>query len=160
MEKAGPTSWPPLSPYLTPCDYYLQRYLKYIVYQEPPPNVILELEIKVTKAVVIVDEDTLNNVCKNMENSSCVVLREVVVISKIFWTETNLLSLRVIYIIQHPKPSKTLRSIAFKFHDLFIDTLYHYTLGAGTRHSKTVVLQVKPIWIFLCKKWLNHILYK
>lgn len=34
-----PTEWPPRSPDLTPCDYFLWGYLKTKVYRTPPANI-------------------------------------------------------------------------------------------------------------------------
>jgi hypothetical protein len=39
IELAGPISWPPSSPDLTPCDFYLWVYLKDQVYQPPDATV-------------------------------------------------------------------------------------------------------------------------
>jgi hypothetical protein len=39
IELAGPSSWPPRSPDVTPCDFYLRVYLKDQVYQPPDATV-------------------------------------------------------------------------------------------------------------------------
>lgn len=67
MGRAGPVSWPARSPDLTPCDYFLWEYLKYIVYREPPNN-ISDLKTKISEAVATIDDDTLEKVYKNMKN--------------------------------------------------------------------------------------------
>ena len=75
MGRGGPILWPPRSPDLTPCDYFLWGYLKDIVYRTRPTN-ISELKTKIRDAVSTIDEDTLQKVFKNMENRICFVLRE------------------------------------------------------------------------------------
>lgn len=73
--RAGPIPWPPRSPDLTPCDYFLWGYLKDFVYRELPTS-IEELKNKIRQAIQTIDEDTLKKVYKNMENRLCFVLRE------------------------------------------------------------------------------------
>lgn len=76
---AGPISWPPCSPDMTPCDYFLWRYLKYIRYCEPP-NTISELMTKITYAVASIYEDTLKKSTKTWKTVYALYLEKEVVI--------------------------------------------------------------------------------
>ena len=58
MGRGEPISWPAGSPDLTPCDYYLWRHIKYIVYRDPSQT-FNELKTKVREAIRVINEDTL-----------------------------------------------------------------------------------------------------
>jgi hypothetical protein len=47
---SGNYEWPPRSPDLTPCDFYLWGYIKWIVYQQPIID-LNDLKNKITAAV-------------------------------------------------------------------------------------------------------------
>ena len=64
--RAGPVSWPPRSPDLTPCDFFLWGYIKDRVFQTLP-NTIAELKTKIRAAIQSITEDTLMKVVKNTE---------------------------------------------------------------------------------------------
>jgi len=64
--RAGPTAWPPRSPDLTPCDFFLWGYVKDYVFRELPTT-ITELKAKIRDAISSISEDTLKNVVKNTE---------------------------------------------------------------------------------------------
>jgi len=51
-------SWPPRSPDLTPCDFFLWGYLKERVYVPPLPADLDELTNRITAAVKSVTEDS------------------------------------------------------------------------------------------------------
>ena len=50
-------SWPPRSPDMTPCDYFLRGYVKERVYVPPLPADLDELTNRITAAVKSVTED-------------------------------------------------------------------------------------------------------
>ena len=64
--RAGPTAWPPRSPDLTPCGFFLWGYVKVYVFREFPTT-ITELKAKIRDAISSISEDTLKNVVKNTE---------------------------------------------------------------------------------------------
>jgi len=55
-------SWPPGSPDMTPCDFFLWGYVKERVYVPPLPADLHELTNGITAAVKSVTEDTLRRV--------------------------------------------------------------------------------------------------
>ena len=55
-------SWPPRSPDMTPCDFFLWGYVKERVYVPPLPADLDELRNRITAAVKSVTEDTLRRV--------------------------------------------------------------------------------------------------
>ena len=55
-------SWPPKSPDMTPCDFFLRGYVKERVYVPPLPADLDELTHRITAAVKSVTEDTLRRV--------------------------------------------------------------------------------------------------
>jgi len=75
MGRGGPIPWPPRSPDLTPCDYFLWGHVKDKVYSERPNN-IAELKDKIREAVTSIDEDTLRKVFENMKNRLAFVVRQ------------------------------------------------------------------------------------
>jgi len=52
-------SWPPRSPDITQCDFFLLGYVKERVYDPPLPADLDELTNRITSAVKSVTEDTL-----------------------------------------------------------------------------------------------------
>ena len=50
--------WPPRSPYLNPCDYYLWGYLKYVVYY-PLPKTWADLKIILKREIKKIPENIL-----------------------------------------------------------------------------------------------------
>jgi len=55
-------SWPPRSPDMTPCDFFLWGYVKECVYVPPLPADLDELTNRITAEVKSVTEDTLRRV--------------------------------------------------------------------------------------------------
>jgi len=55
-------SWPPRSPDMTPCDFFLWGYVNERVYVPPLPADLDELTNRITTAVKSVTEDTLRRV--------------------------------------------------------------------------------------------------
>jgi len=55
-------SWSPRSPDMTPCDFFLWRYVKERVYVPPLPADLDELTKRITAVVKSVTEDTLRSV--------------------------------------------------------------------------------------------------
>jgi len=55
-------SWPPRSPDMTPCDFFLWGYVKERVYVPSLPADLNELTNRITAAVKSVTEDTLRRV--------------------------------------------------------------------------------------------------
>jgi hypothetical protein len=53
-------NWPPRSPDLNPCDYFLWGYLKARVYS-PMPKTIEDLKANITKEIKKIDKNILNN---------------------------------------------------------------------------------------------------
>jgi hypothetical protein len=56
------TCWPPRSPDLTPCDYFLWGYVKDKVSVPPVPVTLDDLKQRTTTATAGVDEDMLTRV--------------------------------------------------------------------------------------------------
>ena len=57
--------WPPRSPDLNPCDFFLWGYLKSVVYN-PLPKTIGELKANLEREIKNISEDTLKNLFLNM----------------------------------------------------------------------------------------------
>lgn len=75
MGSSDPISWPPCSPDLKPCHYFLWGCLKNIVYGEPP-NKILEIEIRIKRPGASIDRNISMKVYENLETRLCSVLKE------------------------------------------------------------------------------------
>ena len=54
--------WPPRSPDLTPCDFFLWGYVKGLVYVPPLPTNVVELKQRISSALETVTEDMLQRV--------------------------------------------------------------------------------------------------
>ena len=63
--RRGPTEWPPRSPDLTPCDFFLWGYLKERVYRERPAN-IQDLRDRITQCCAEIPADLLAKVCHSV----------------------------------------------------------------------------------------------
>lgn len=59
--------WPPRSPDLTPCDFYLWGYIKDRVYVPPLPASLQELRVRITEAVESITPDCLANVWREID---------------------------------------------------------------------------------------------
>ena len=62
LDARDSKTWPPRSPDMTPCDFFLWRYVKECVYVPPLPADLDELTNRITAAVNSVSEDTLRRV--------------------------------------------------------------------------------------------------
>jgi hypothetical protein len=60
-------TWPPRSPDLTPCDFFLWGYIKDVVYVPPLPNDIQELRQRIIAAVATINRDMLERVWTEMD---------------------------------------------------------------------------------------------
>ena len=58
--------WPPYSPDLNPCDFYLWGYLKSKVYRDPVPTTLEELRKNIRREIRRINEDTLTKVYDNV----------------------------------------------------------------------------------------------
>ena len=54
--------WPPRSPDLTPCYFYLWEFVKDTVFVSPVPGNLQELRDRITAAVLLIDRDMLTRV--------------------------------------------------------------------------------------------------
>jgi len=66
-ENMALTCWPPRSPDLTPCDFFLWRYIKGRVFVPLLPVSLNELKQRITTAVTSVDEDMLRSVWTKLD---------------------------------------------------------------------------------------------
>lgn len=62
----GGLDWPPYSPDLNPCDFFLWGYLKDRVYKESPSN-LDDLKATIQREIAAIDTSTLQNVIKGFE---------------------------------------------------------------------------------------------
>jgi hypothetical protein len=60
-------TWPPRSPDLTPCDFFLRGHIKDLVYVPPVPRGIDELKRCISEAAASVTADILERVWQEME---------------------------------------------------------------------------------------------
>jgi len=59
--------WPPRSPDLTPCDFFLWGYVKGLVYVPPLPTSLEELKQRITAALETVTQDMLQRVWQELD---------------------------------------------------------------------------------------------
>ena len=62
------TRWPPRSPDLTPCDFFLWGVVKDTVFVPPLPANLQDLRNRITAAVALVDRDMLTRVWNEMDH--------------------------------------------------------------------------------------------
>lgn len=67
ISRRGNIEWPPRSPDLTACDYFLWGYLKHKVFVDKPRN-IQELKIKIREEIANIPLDMLHRVIENFTN--------------------------------------------------------------------------------------------
>ena len=67
-------NWPPRFPDLTPCDFFLWRYIKCKVYNSQPNN-INELKTKIQNALGDVTLEMLNNSIRSFQNRLNLVIQ-------------------------------------------------------------------------------------
>jgi hypothetical protein len=65
ISRHGDIAWPPRSPDLTACDFFLWGYLKSRVYQEEPPRTIEALKQRIRDEVAQIRPEMLLNVMTN-----------------------------------------------------------------------------------------------
>ena len=65
--------WPPRSPDLNPCDYYLWGHLKSVVYN-PIPSTIDELKANIEREIKKISKNILNSVFCNLEKRCHLVI--------------------------------------------------------------------------------------
>ncbi|GBM96917.1 hypothetical protein AVEN_105156-1 [Araneus ventricosus] len=61
ISRHFPTTWPPRSPHLNPCDFWLRGYLKDVVYGGPILN-LAELKNRITQHIYNITTETLQSV--------------------------------------------------------------------------------------------------
>ncbi|GBN65570.1 hypothetical protein AVEN_232475-1 [Araneus ventricosus] len=59
--------WPPRSPDLTPCDFFLRGYVKDKVYVPPMPTKLQALQERITDAVTDIDGNMVLNVWTELD---------------------------------------------------------------------------------------------
>ena len=59
--------WPPRSPNLTPCDFFLWGYIKDRVYVPPMPRDLPQLRQRIVKAVVAIDHQMLQCMLQELD---------------------------------------------------------------------------------------------
>ena len=59
--------WPPRSPDLTPCDFFLWGYVKGLVYVPPLPTCVEGLKERITEALKTVTQDMLQRVWQELD---------------------------------------------------------------------------------------------
>ena len=59
--------WPPRSPDLTPCDFFLWGFVKGLVYVPPLPKDVDELKDRITEAVATIDNAMLERVWQELD---------------------------------------------------------------------------------------------
>lgn len=58
-------NWPPYSPDLNPCDFYLWGYLKSRVYSDPYPRTVEQLKLNIIRECRKIPQDTIRSVIEN-----------------------------------------------------------------------------------------------
>jgi len=59
--------WPPRSPDLTPCEFFLWGFVKYTVFVPPLPANLQDPRNRITAAVALIDRDMLTRVWNKMD---------------------------------------------------------------------------------------------
>jgi hypothetical protein len=59
--------WPPRSPDITPCDFFLWEYVKDRVFVPPLPRDLADLKTRITAAMKIIDAPMLTRVWQELE---------------------------------------------------------------------------------------------
>ena len=65
ISRNGDIPWPPRSPDLTACDYFLWGYLKTKVFQSDPPTTVLSLKERIANEIEAIPESMLQKVMDN-----------------------------------------------------------------------------------------------
>ena len=73
--RGGKISWPPRSPDLTPCDFFLWGYIKSKLYSTPVRS-IEELKTRIRLIIAEIPTTMIENVWKNLEMRLALVVRE------------------------------------------------------------------------------------
>lgn len=64
--RGGPIAWPPRSPDITPCDFFLWGYLKTLVYRTPVAN-INELQNRIFQAAAQITPGMVRNSVRSVQ---------------------------------------------------------------------------------------------
>jgi hypothetical protein len=67
------TKWPPRSPDLNPCDFFLWGYLKQRVYK-PIPKTLDELKVNIEREIKKINEEMLKNVFENFKKRCSLIV--------------------------------------------------------------------------------------
>jgi hypothetical protein len=67
LPLSAPRIWPPRSPDLTPCHFFLWGYVKDTVYRKSLPHDLQELRQRIIIAVTAIEEDLLDKVWHQLE---------------------------------------------------------------------------------------------
>ena len=67
QEDVALMRWPPRSPDLTPCDFFLWGFVKDTVFVPPVPANLQELRDRITAAVALIDHDMLTRVWNELD---------------------------------------------------------------------------------------------
>ena len=67
QEDVAVMLWPPRSPDLTPCDFFLWRFVKDTVFVPPVPANLQALLDRITAAVALIDRDMLTSVWNELD---------------------------------------------------------------------------------------------
>ena len=67
QEDVALMRWPPRSPDLTPCDFFLRGFVKDTVFVPPVPANLEELRDRITAAVALIDHDMLTRVWNELD---------------------------------------------------------------------------------------------
>jgi hypothetical protein len=59
--------WPPRSPNLTPCDFFVWGFIKDRVFVPPLPATLVDLRTRVTAAITVIDHDMLQRVQQELD---------------------------------------------------------------------------------------------
>ena len=60
-------SWPPRSPDLTPCNFFLRGFVKDTLFVPPVPANLQDLGERITAAVALIDRDMLTRVWNELD---------------------------------------------------------------------------------------------
>jgi hypothetical protein len=66
IAKGFPMAWPPFSPDLSPCDYWLWDYLKERVYSNPQPETLFEIKQRICDICSDLSSEILTSVVQNI----------------------------------------------------------------------------------------------
>jgi hypothetical protein len=59
--------WPPRSPDLTQCGFLLRGFIKDRIFVPPLPETLVDLRMRITEAITVIDHDMLQRVCQELD---------------------------------------------------------------------------------------------